>query len=92
VAFLNFFAAYSTTSDKRKVLQMVDAFSYNVRGFKTTWCDDGIGHITIEATRRCEIVADDTWALDANWDKFHNPWENARPRQVKRWGEGRKVD
>eukprot|EP00277_Geminigera_cryophila_P007273 CAMPEP_0179422160 /NCGR_PEP_ID=MMETSP0799-20121207/10256_1 /TAXON_ID=46947 /ORGANISM="Geminigera cryophila, Strain CCMP2564" /LENGTH=109 /DNA_ID=CAMNT_0021196225 /DNA_START=22 /DNA_END=347 /DNA_ORIENTATION=+ len=39
VAFLNLFAAYSTTSDKHKVLQMVDAFSYNVRGFKATWRD-----------------------------------------------------
>jgi hypothetical protein len=28
-----------TTSDKRKVLQMADAFSYNVRGFKATWRD-----------------------------------------------------
>jgi len=33
VAFLNFFAAYITTSDKRKFLQMADAFSCNVRGF-----------------------------------------------------------
>ena len=39
MAFLNLFAAYSTTSDKRKVLQMADAFSYNVRGFKATWRD-----------------------------------------------------
>jgi len=39
VAFLNLFAAYSTTSDKRKVLQMADEFSYNVRGFKATWRD-----------------------------------------------------
>jgi len=36
-AFLNLFAAFSTTSDKRKVLQMTDNFSYNVRGFKATW-------------------------------------------------------
>jgi len=35
----NFFAAFSTTSDKRKVLQMADDFSYNVRGFKATWRD-----------------------------------------------------
>jgi len=39
VAFLNLFAAYITMSDKRKVLQMTDAFLYNVRGFKTTWRD-----------------------------------------------------
>jgi len=32
MAFLNLFAAFSTTSDKRKVLQMVDAFLYNVLG------------------------------------------------------------
>jgi len=73
VVFLNVFATYSTMSDKRKVLQMVDAFSYNVRGFKATWRDHGMGHITMEAACRCEIVADDTPALDANWGKFHNP-------------------
>jgi len=39
VVFLNLFAAFSTTSDKRKVLQMADAFSYNGRGFKATWND-----------------------------------------------------
>jgi len=39
MAFLNLFAAYSTMSDKRKDLQMADAFSYNVRGFKATWRD-----------------------------------------------------
>jgi len=39
VAFLNLFAAFSTTCDKRKVLQIADAFSYNVRGFKPTWRD-----------------------------------------------------
>jgi len=92
VSFPNFFAAYSTTSDKRKVLQMADAFSCNVRGFKATWCDHRMGHITMEAARRCGIVADDTQALDADWGKFHNPWEHARPRQVKRWGEGREAD
>jgi len=42
----------------------------------------------MEAARCCEIVADTTQALDADWGKFHNPWEHARPRQVKRWGEG----
>jgi len=46
----------------------------------------------MEASRCCEIVADDTPALDADWGKFHNPWENARPRQVNRWGEGREAD
>jgi len=39
VVFLNLFAAYSTKSDKRKVLQMEDVFAYNVRGFKDTWRD-----------------------------------------------------
>ena len=39
VAFLNLFAAFSNTSDKCKVLQMADEFSYNVRGFKATWRD-----------------------------------------------------
>jgi len=39
VAFLSLFAAYSTTSDKRKVLQMADACSYSVWGYKTTWRD-----------------------------------------------------
>jgi hypothetical protein len=34
VAILNLFAAFSTTSDKRKVLQMADAFSYIMRRFK----------------------------------------------------------
>ena len=42
----------------------------------------------MEAARRCEIVADTTQALDADWGKFHNPWEHAWPDQVKRWGEG----
>ena len=51
-----------------------------------------LGHITMEAARRCELVADDTPALDADWGKFHNPWENAQPRQVKRWGEGHEAD
>jgi len=83
VVLLNFFAAYNTTSDKRKFLQMVDAFSYNVRGFKATWRDHGMDHITMDAARCCEIVADDTTALDANWGKFHNPWENAQPLGAK---------
>ena len=42
----------------------------------------------MEAACRCEIVADTTQVLDADWGKFHNPCEHARPRQVKRWGEG----
>jgi len=42
----------------------------------------------MEAACRCEIVADDTQALDANWGKFHNPWEHVWPHQVKRWGAG----
>ena len=37
--FLDLFAAFSTTSDNRKALQMADAFSYNVCGFKATWRD-----------------------------------------------------
>jgi len=37
VAFLILFAAFSTTSDKRQLLLMVDVFSYNVWGFKPTW-------------------------------------------------------
>ena len=37
---------------------------------------------------RCETVADDTQALDADWGNFHNPWEHAHPHQVKRWGTG----
>jgi len=42
----------------------------------------------MEAARRCEIVADTTQALDADWGKIHNPWEHARPKQVMRWGKG----
>ena len=42
----------------------------------------------MEAARRCEIVADGTQALDADWGKFHNPWEHAWPHQVKRGCEG----
>jgi len=33
------FEAFSTTSDKHQVLQMVDVFSYNVKGFKPTLRD-----------------------------------------------------
>jgi len=36
MAFLNLFTAFSITSDKRQVLQMSNAFSYKVRGFKPT--------------------------------------------------------
>jgi len=39
VVFLNLFAAFSTTSHKRQILQMADNFSYKVRGFKPTWRD-----------------------------------------------------
>ena len=92
MAFLNFFAAYSATSNKRKFLQMADAFSCNGLGFKAMWSDHGMGHIIMEAARNCEIVADDTPALDADWGKLHNPWANAQPHQVKRWGEGREAD
>ena len=42
----------------------------------------------MEAARCCEIVADAIPALDADWDKFYNPWEHTRPHQVKRWGAG----
>jgi len=37
----------------------------------------------MEAARRCEIVADTTQALNADWGKIHNPLEHARPLQVK---------
>jgi len=46
----------------------------------------------MEAVCRCEIVADDTPALDADWGKCHNPWETAWPRQVERWGKGHEAD
>jgi len=41
-----------------------------------------------EVALRCEIEADTTEALNANWGKIHNPWEHARPRQDMHWGEG----
>jgi hypothetical protein len=156
VAFLNLFAAFSTMSDKRQVLQMADDFSYNVRGFKSTWRDlvelfslldhtvmatsrhgyirhrlelwsdakkihflinmfsevvhtlslppvsprkhkvmaghDDVAEMAraMEAARRCEIVADTTQALNADWDKIHNPSEHVRPRQVKHWRGGQR--
>jgi len=64
------------------------------RGHKTMTRQDDVEEMAhaMEAACRCEIVADDTPALDADWGKFHNPWENAWPRQVKRWGEGREAD
>jgi len=43
---------------------------------------------TMDAARQCEIVADKPQALNADWGKMHNPWENVWPRQVKRWWEG----
>ena len=36
---------------------------------------------TMEAACCCEIVLHDTLVIDADWGKFHNPWENARPRR-----------
>ena len=42
----------------------------------------------MEAARRCEIIADTTQGLDADWGKIHNPWQHALPHQVKRWGQG----
>ena len=33
----------------------------------------------MEAARRCEISADDTLALDADWGKFHNRAMGERP-------------
>jgi len=51
--------------------------------------DDVAGMVrAMEAARRCEIVADTTQALNTDWGKIHNPWEHARPQQVKHWGEG----
>jgi len=43
----------------------------------------------IESARRCEIVADTTQALNADWGKIRDPWGHARPHQVKHWGEGK---
>ena len=48
---------------------------------------DDIAH-AMEAAHRCEIIPDTTQALDADWDKIHNPWQHAQPHQVKRWGDG----
>ena len=42
----------------------------------------------MDAAERCEILADNTQALNADWDKIHNPFENVWPHYVKRWGEG----
>jgi hypothetical protein len=60
VVFLNLFAAFSTTSDKRKVLQMADAFSYNVHGFKATWRDlmelfEILDHTAMTTASHCYI-------------------------------------
>jgi len=38
----------------------------------------------MDAACQCEILADTSPALNADWGKLHNPWENARPHQVKR--------
>jgi len=43
---------------------------------------------TMDVARQCEIVADNTQVLNADWGKIHNPWENVQPHQVKRWREG----
>jgi len=48
---------------------------------------DDIAH-AMEAAHRCEIIPDTTQALDADWDKIHNPWQHAQPHQVNRWGDG----
>jgi len=37
----------------------------------------------MEAARCCEIVADDTQALDVDWGKLHNPWEHAPAGLIK---------
>jgi len=60
------------------------------RGHKVMTRQDDVEKMVraMDAARRCEIVADDTQALDADWGKFDNRWEHARPHQVKRWGEG----
>jgi len=60
------------------------------RGHKVMTRQDNIEEMAraMAAARSCEIGADDTQALDANWGKFHNPWEHALPHQVKRWGKG----
>ena len=57
-----------------------------VRGHKFMTRQDDVEEMAraMEAARRCEPMADDTQALDADWGKFHNPWEHARPHQVKR--------
>jgi len=63
---------------------------WEARGHKVMTRQDDVEEMAraMEAARCCEIVADDTQALDADWGKFHNPWEHAWPHQFKRWGEG----
>jgi len=60
------------------------------RGHKVMTRQDYVEEIAraMETARSCEILVDVIQALDANWGKFHNPWEHALPHQVKRWGEG----
>jgi len=60
------------------------------RGHKIMTRQDDVEEMAraMEAARCCEIVADANPALDADWDKFYNPWEHTRPHQVKRWGAG----
>jgi len=50
------------------------------RGHKVMTREDDVEVMAraMEAARQCEIVADDTQALDADWGKFHNPL-GARP-------------
>ena len=55
------------------------------RGHKIMTRQDNVEEMAhaMKAARRCTIVVDDTPALDVNWGKFHNPWENALPHGAK---------
>jgi len=65
----------SSTSSPLTVLRLTSAsffrwltaFSCNVRGFKAMWCDHGMSNITKDSSCHCEIVTDDTLALDADF-------------------------
>jgi hypothetical protein len=48
---------------------------------------DGVAEMerAMDAAQRFEILSNNTQALNADWGKLHNPWENTWP---KRWGEG----
>jgi len=50
------------------------------------WCCSAVFFVAVGVLQG--VVADTTQALDADWGKFHNPWEHAWPHQVKRGGEG----